>query len=104
MELTQRSVYPLHKVDIPDPEAETVDGDDLDACIRPHYFDMANDTKTSIKKMFVPLSKPNEVQKKCVGVQPDFFHVNESKINAFIKLGIFNEKRKALMHKIKIFE
>ena len=63
MELTRRSVYPSHKVDIPDTEAETVDGDDFDACIRPHYFDMTNDTKTSIKKKCA-IVKPNEVQKK----------------------------------------
>ena len=79
-------------MDLPDADDETSDGEDLDGCIRAHYFDMPNDTKHSRKKKFVPLSKPNEVQRKCVGVQPDFFWVNESKITAFVKLGIFYDK------------
>ena len=102
MELTRGSVYPAHKVDLPDADAEAGHGDELDGCIRVHCFDMPNGSKANIKKNF--LSKPNEVQRKCVGVQPDFFWVNESKITAFVKLGIFDDKRKSLLEKIKIFE
>ena len=68
MELTRRSVYPSHKVDLPEQENEEIDCDDIDAHIRLHYFDMPNDSKCSIKKKFVPLFKPHEVQRKCVGV------------------------------------
>ena len=104
MELTRRSVYPSHKIDVPDIEEDTTGSEEVDSCIWPHYFDLPNDSKCSIKKKFVPLSKPNEVERKCVGVCPDFFHVNESKITAFVKLGIFDEKWKSLLEKNKIFE
>ena len=91
-------------MDLPSADVEASHGDVLDGCIRAHYFDMPNDSKAKIKKKFVPLSKRNEVQRKCVGVQPDFFQVNESKITAFVKLGIFDDKRKSLLEKIKRFE
>ena len=68
MELTRRSVYPSQKVDLPEQENEEIDCDDIAACIRLHYIDMPNDSKRSIKKKFVPLSEPHEVQRKCVGV------------------------------------
>ena len=89
MELTRRSIYPSHKVDLPEQESEEIDCDDTDAWIKLHYFDMPNDSEHSIKKKFVPLSKPHEVQRKCVVI----FWVNESKITAFVKLGIFDDKK-----------
>ena len=55
-------------MDLPNADDETSDSDELDGCIRAHYFDMPNDTKHYIKKIFVPLLKPNEVQMKCVGI------------------------------------
>ena len=72
MELTRQIIYPAHKVDLPHGDTEDSHGDELDGRIRAHYFDMPNDSKANIKKKFVPLSKPNEVQRKCVGVRPDF--------------------------------
>ena len=104
MELTRRSVYPSHKIDVPDIEEDTTGSEEVDSHIQPHYFDLPNDSKCSFKKKFVPLLKPNEIQRKCVGVHPNFFHVNESKIIAFVKLGIFDEKWKSLLERIKIFE
>ena len=68
MKLTRRSVYPAHKVDLPDGDTEDSHGDELDGCIRAHYFDMPSESKANIKKKFVLLSKPNEVQRECVGV------------------------------------
>ena len=100
MELTRCSVYPA--LDLAEDDTDT-DGIE-DMRIRPHDFDLPNVSKCSLKKKFVPLSKPNEVQKKCVSVQPDFFCVNESKFMVFVKLGIFDEKKKALLVKVKIFE
>ena len=59
MELMRCSIYPAHKVDLAEDDAHT-DGleDDLDMQIRPHYFDLPNDSKCSLKMKFLPLSKP----------------------------------------------
>ena len=95
MELTRKSAYPMHKMDL----AGTDDVEQLqvvyrkdvpnDVRIKKHFFDVAHDLTRKHCKKSIKLSKPNETQKGCLPIRAEHYRPNESKIPALKKLGIY---------------
>ena len=108
METTRKSVYPVHKLDVFDPDylkKQTSESTDImneypDFRINKHYFDMVLPEKPKKKAGFKNISKPHEVSKHTIPIRQDEYVIRESKIDFLTKLGKFEDMNDSILDKI----
>ena len=121
MELSQKAVYPVHKLDLVsgDCVAHEICNDEncvmevskktttedeelimLDYHINPHYFDLPRSHKAKKNLDIHRIAKPNEVQNHTLGVRQDYCVVKDSKWDLLKKVGLYEPWENKVIQKL----
>lgn len=111
MELTQKSVYPVHKLDVINKEdqcavdEENTESDDInnmqvDYRIQSHYFDKPRIHKLKKHECYRPVACINKVQKHTLGIQQEQYVYSDSKVDPLTKTRIYEPQEVPVLVKL----